>query len=108
MGQKKRFRFGSTTSTKNKECWDKFDALLIMSGDYYGISEKLEEMGIEKYYIRFGFESNASKGRYKPILPEFFKVLMNDDIVYKPGNRPKYPGNEWEHSRFMTGSGHYK
>jgi putative glycosyltransferase (TIGR04372 family) len=90
---------------KIKECGEKFDAILIMSGDYYSISEKLEEMGIEKYYIRYGFESNINKGRYKPILPEEFKALMDDDIVYKPGNRPKYSGNEWEHSRLCNSQG---
>jgi putative glycosyltransferase (TIGR04372 family) len=92
---------------KIKECREKFDAILIMSDHYYSISEKLEETGIEKYYIRYGFESNTDKGRYKPILPKEFRVLMDDDIVYKPGNRPKYTGNEWEHSRCMINSPFY-
>jgi putative glycosyltransferase (TIGR04372 family) len=86
---------------KIKEYGEKYDAILIMPGDYYCISERLEEMDIEKYYIRYGFESNTSKGRYKPVLPEEFRVLMGDDIAYKPDYVERYPGNEWEQSRLM-------
>ncbi|MDR3179620.1 MAG: TIGR04372 family glycosyltransferase [Holosporaceae bacterium] len=93
---------------KIKEYMVNLDAMLIMSSQYFRISEILEKLGVEKYYIRVGFESNTDKRDYLPVLPEKFRIVMYDQKLYKPSPYlPPFTGNEWELSQIHMNSGAY-